>query len=168
MPPLTKSRPGSLCSCSDTTVLMTGYQSSPSASPCLLTCNTLTSLHTGHCTQLCTQHMYGNSLNIVANTLSNWMVLLTVAIMEMSQHLCLIPYAFLRLDMLSIHWLKKEKANIWTTHCLPNREKVKLVLNNTVLGWSWLEVWRFNLYVHVHKYLDRGTILCTSRCIYME
>lgn len=45
MPPLTKSRPGSLCGGGDTTALMTGHWSSASASPCRLTCNTLTSLH---------------------------------------------------------------------------------------------------------------------------
>lgn len=53
VPPLTKPRPGSLCAGGDTTALMTGCQSSASASPSRLTCNTLASLYTGHSTQLC-------------------------------------------------------------------------------------------------------------------
>lgn len=53
MPPLTKSRPGSLCAGGDTTGLMTGCQSCAAASPCRLTCNTLTSFYAGHSTQLC-------------------------------------------------------------------------------------------------------------------
>lgn len=50
MPPLTKSGPGCLRGGGggggDTAALMTGHCSSASASPCRLTCNTLTSLHT--------------------------------------------------------------------------------------------------------------------------
>lgn len=53
VPPLTKPRPGSLCAGGDTAALMTGCQSSASASPSRLTCNTLASLYTGHSTQLC-------------------------------------------------------------------------------------------------------------------